>query len=323
LGLVVLVQAGPGPARAVGAGLVTLVLLAGAGLAVRAFGDRPAGLILAAAAVGYAAGCGVLIADGRGSAVAAAAAAASAAAVLAAAAVGDAAPALLATGATGAGTTVGGLLTVSGRFPPVSAAGIVLVLALLLSPQIPTLAFRLAGMRLPDLPTGPEDIKRDVTPVPPRQLATATARADRYVTALHIAVGLLGTGGLVLLARSPGWAAPALAATACTLLALRFRVLASRWQRLAVLAPAATGAALLGLRGVALLAPVPRLAAGLAGVLVLAFGLLAGARILPGRRPRPYWGRAAEIAETLAALGLLPLLLALLGVYGYVRGLGG
>jgi len=47
------------------------------------------------------------------------------------------------------------------------------------------------------------------------------------------------------------------------------------------------------------------------------------ARVLPDRRLHPVWGRFADIAEWVAAIALIPLILAELGVFAWARGLGG
>jgi hypothetical protein len=96
-------------------------------------------------------------------------------------------------------------------------------------------------------------------------------------------------------------------------------MLHSGWPRLAVLAPAVYGAALLTFRLAAHVAVVPLLA----GLVAVAAAALAAAAILPQRRPRPYWGRAAEIGESLLGAALIPLLLAVLDAYGAARSLGG
>ena len=43
---------------------------------------------------------------------------------------------------------------------------------------------------------------------------------------------------------------------------------------------------------------------------------------LPAHRPSPFWGRMADIADTMLNVGLFPLALGVAGVFGYVRGLG-
>jgi hypothetical protein len=44
---------------------------------------------------------------------------------------------------------------------------------------------------------------------------------------------------------------------------------------------------------------------------------------VPGRRLLPYWGRAGDLAQSAAAVGLLPSVLWVLGVYGDLRGIKG
>jgi hypothetical protein len=57
---------------------------------------------------------------------------------------------------------------------------------------------------------------------------------------------------------------------------------------------------------------------------VLAAGLLLlGGERLPGKRFRPYWGRAVEIFELITAIAVLPILLQVLHVYTFMRNLAG
>src|SRR5215204_2270565 len=145
--------------------------------AVRAFGDRAAGVLLGCAAVPYAAATGLLVppiaAGGWGNAnLLAAAAAATATAVLARVATGEAGPLLLGLGTVSAAATLGGLLAAVTPLTNGQSAAIVVVLGLLTSPLIPSLSFWLAGLRLPDVPTTVEDIGRDVDPVPEDVMTT-------------------------------------------------------------------------------------------------------------------------------------------------------
>jgi hypothetical protein len=91
---------------------------------------------------------------------------------------------------------------------------------------------------------------------------------------------------------------------------------------MATMLPALAGAAPLLLGWVLAAGPALRTNATL-GLLVLAGLLLAAAHLLPGRRLLPYWGRAAEIIESLAAVAVLPVVLAVLDIYQYARALGG
>jgi hypothetical protein len=55
------------------------------------------------------------------------------------------------------------------------------------------------------------------------------------------------------------------------------------------------------------------------GLLVVAGLLLAVARILPGRRVLPHWGRIADLSHTATAIAVVPLVLAVVGVYARAR----
>jgi hypothetical protein len=54
-------------------------------------------------------------------------------------------------------------------------------------------------------------------------------------------------------------------------------------------------------------------------LVVLAGLLVAAARMLPGRRLLPYWGRFADLGQSAAAIAVVPLVLAVLRLYARVR----
>lgn len=315
--------------RALGAAGLSLTLVAGAFALSRAAGQRVASLLVGWAGVPYAALAGFLAPgadDGRWICVpqvTAASAAATAAAVLAGLAVGSCGPALTVAAVVGGIATVGGLAALTLPLDGPAAAAAVVVVALVLSPHIPTAAFRLAGMRVPDLPTGLEDIQRDVEAVPDEVVIERGAAVDVHLGALHLALGLVCTVGLAVAGRGQGWAPAVLCGLVSALLLLRVRALAGRWQRWAMVFPACYGAAALAVEGAALLsAPVRGLVVPL--VAGLAAGVFLRLASMPQTwRPRPYWGRTAEILETVLSLALVPVLLQVLGVFAAVRGLGG
>ncbi|GHJ46939.1 hypothetical protein Cs7R123_42810 [Catellatospora sp. TT07R-123] len=320
---------GPAAARTLTAGVLAAVLLAGAALAARALADRAVALLLALGGVGAAALGGSLLPELSGATtvppgarLAAAVAATAVTGAAAAAAISGLGPALGLVAAVAGAAALGGLLQAGGLATTEGAAATVVVLMLLLSPAVPTLAFRLAGMRLPDLPTSVADITREVEPIPDDLLSRRSALADAYVTAGYTAIAVTAAVAAAVLHRG-GWAALTLTGTVSVLLLLRSRVLTGAWQRLALLGAAAAGIALLVLRaaldGGAVTRTLVVPAAGLAATVLL----LAALRAPAGRRPRPYWGRLAEIGETTLAVALIPLLLAVLDVYRRVRGLGG
>jgi hypothetical protein len=143
---------------------------------------------------------------------------------------------------------------------------------------------------------------------------------DGYTTAFLLACGGVLTGCLVVLADTPGVAAHLLGYALAVLSLLHARFLGGRWQRLAALVPGGGGLLLLTLLLAAGLSGGWRLGL-LAGLLGLGAALLVASWSLPGARLVPYWGRLAELLHTLFALSLVPLLLALLGAYGWARAL--
>ncbi len=226
--------------------------------------------------------------------------------------------------ASGAGFAAAWLADTIPSLPPAGAALMVVIPALALTPLIPAVAFRLA--RLPPVPASPADLREAA--VVGQEVADRAAAADTFVTAGASALGLMGAGAEIILGRDGG-RLPLLAGAvlACVLL-LRARIFRGRAQRLWLMIP--------GYGGLAWLAVGPLTAAGAsrnlpAAHLALLLGLLAaGAAIvigaggwLPAHRPSPFWGRAAEVADMAAIIAMIPLALAVTGVLGYLRGLGG
>ena len=333
LGLAVLLLPGPTGYRAVVAGAAAVLLLAGGAVASRAAGDAVSGAGLGVAAVLYAALCGLLapgVPAGQGAVrgllagpnVLAAGGGAVTAAALAIVLVGAAKPAFVALPLVGAAAAAGGLLAAVADRTAAESAAAVGVLALALSVAAPLTAFRLARFRLPPLPTTAEELQQDVDPVPGQALLARTRVADRYLTALFGAVGLACAGCVTVLGLAAGWAPRTLALAMCLTLLLRSRVLVGGWQRLVTLGPAGYGLGLLAI-GLATRLPAETRAAVAVGGLLLAGVCIAGAHALPGRRLTPVWARAGDLLESLVAASLVPLALAVLGLFDYVRGLGG
>jgi type VII secretion integral membrane protein EccD len=310
------------------AGGIALLLAGAAAVSSRAFGESAAGILLAAAAVPYAGLAGLSLPAVPGASLLAApnllagAVAAALAATIAAVAVGEAGPAFLALALASLAAAAGGSLGTVAGLPATGAAALVVVIALTLATCIPSLSFWLAKLRLPALPTGAEDLAADVEPHAVTLLLDRAAVADRYMTALFAAVGAITAGCLIFLAPAGGWPALSLSVAICGVLALRARSMDSAWQRTSALGPALLGAALvvehLGD------SPVFAVRAGwVAVVLTTALVTVSLARVVPGRTLVPYWGRAGDILEWVVAIALIPLSLAVLDVYGFVRALAG
>jgi type VII secretion integral membrane protein EccD len=305
-----------------------VLLLTGAALVARGAADTLIGTVLAGLAAAYAATAAVLlcldlIPDPTTSAVLTVACAA-AVAILAVGAVVVADAALLFTGALTATATlaVAGLIGSLAALSVPATAAVALCLTIVAQLFVPSAAFRLSGLSLPLLPTTPEQLSEDIEPIPQEIVIERGAATVAYTAALHVGFGVAQVPLLVAAATAGGWATVFAVATAL-LLMLRSRHPNGTTPRWAMLVPAwvavvsaviALGsAATLTVRMLALLLPV--LGAG-AGVLWLV-------DVLPGRRLQPYWGRAVDIVESLTAVALVPLLLAALGTYAWIRGLGG
>ncbi|GAB3451740.1 type VII secretion integral membrane protein EccD [Streptomonospora sediminis] len=306
-----------------------VVMLLSAWSASRAMGDLPAAAGLAGAAALYMAVAGAAMPTG------------------------DPSTALLGarilTGAmTGAGATVLGVAAVAGAVPFFSglvvveillalgalglmllpnatlsgvAAGLAL-LSLLVGTYAPQLSFRISGLKLPPLPANPEQLQQGIDPFPARDVLDRSALADKFQSAMLAATGAVLTCCLVVLALAEGWVATTVCILVALVMLLQTRGLASAWQRSFMTAPPAIGLAVL-LLSVAADSGVLGRSLVLLGVFALATILAVLSWSLPGTRPLPHWGRAAEIIQSLITVAIFPLVLAAFGVYSALRAIGG
>jgi type VII secretion integral membrane protein EccD len=187
---------------------------------------------------------------------------------------------------------------------------------------VPGLSFRLAGLRLPLLPRTAEELQEDIAPFPAGEVLARSAVADAHLTSLQVALAsACGVGG-TLLALADGWAPRTTAAVLALLLVLHARAIGSLWQRLATLAPGVAVGGLLLARHALAADDAGRMTV-LAGLLGATALLLVAAWTIPGRRLLPYWGRAADMLHTLAAISLFPLALIVAGAFHALRAISG
>ncbi|MCO1580743.1 type VII secretion integral membrane protein EccD [Crossiella sp. SN42] len=316
----------PGPLwlRATGSGAVAVLLLAAGAIASRAIGDAPVAAQLGLAAAPFAAVAGSLVpGTGFGAPnLLGAGSAAMAATVLAVLAVRTAVPVFLATGVAAVAAALGGLLVLWSKLSPGGSAAVVATVAFGLTMLAPGVATRMVRLRPPQLPGGAEELQEDIEPLSEPEVLAKAKSADRLLTALLAGSAVVVAACLLPVVAAPGWTAPAFLAAMCAALLLRSRVLVSTGQRLAVALPGAAGFAVLLHAGAH--APLPALRViSLVGLAVLAALLVLGAWRLPGKRLLPYWGRAADLGETAAAIAVVPLLLAVLDAYALIRALAG
>lgn len=309
------------------AGVAAFFLLVCAATAARALGDSAAALSLALAAVPFVGLAGSLIPHGpegpvlTGARLLAACVAGAGAAALGMAAVAGFAPVFISVATFGLLCATGGLVMMLGGDGGASAsATIIAVIAVLLGAFVPRIAFRLSGLRLPGLPTTAQELQEELDPHPGDEVVGKGLIADAFVTALFAAIGMACLVTLEFVVRDPSWQAVTFAAMLSALLLVHGRALGSLWQRLSVIVPGVYGVLRLLLASqLDSATPLPMVA----GVFALAAVVLVARWTLPGRRLLPQWGRLADIAETLAAVSLLPLALWLLGVFAFMRGFGG
>jgi type VII secretion integral membrane protein EccD len=323
---------GSGSARALCAAVIGLLLLAGAGSASRAVGDRLSATALGLLVAPSLALAGWLLPGGEltgpdaarvaGARLLAAGAAGAGGAVLALAATAVGAPALLATAVVAVATAIAGaLIGYTGLHVP-AAVALVAAVAALAAGVVAPFAFKLAGMRMPALPSSASQLQEGIEPYAGSEVAERTELAGRWVTALFAATGVIAAAALVVLAEHPNLPEVLTSLTLSVLLLLHSRGLVHIGQRLTLTVPGVWGLLLLA-RAWAVDSDGNGRLVVLAVLLAAAAALVVAAWTVPGRRMLPYWGRAAELAHTGLAVALLPLSLWTAGLFGWLRGLFG
>lgn len=329
-GLVVLFRSGPPwPMTALAAGLLAVLLLAAGAALSRAAGDAGAGAVLGYAALPYAFAAGVLaplrtmpLTHLSALAMLAGFALVLTAALIAATAIAHGTAVFLGAAVAAAfGTAGAALACLWPGLAPAGAAGLVVTPALALTPLIPAVSFRLARLPLPAVPASPDDLHDDAflagTSADVRSRALA---ADRFAAGAVSGLGLLGAGAGIVLALGRTGLAPVLCAVLACVLLLRSRVFRGRAQRLWLMLP---GYGILAWLAVALAGLSMHSAAPDLLALVAATVVVVGAGVwLPAHRPSPFWGRAADICDTVLIISLVPLALGVAGIFGYLHGLG-
>jgi type VII secretion integral membrane protein EccD len=323
---------GPVVPRAVTAAVAGLLLLAGAASASRAVGDAATAATLGFLAVPCLALAGWLLPGGAlsgphshdvlGARLLAAGATAAGGATLAVAAAAVYIPLFIATAVVAVATVSAGVLMSVVDVPVDGAGAAVAAVAVVLGGFVPALSFKLAGMRMPPLPTSAQQLQEGIEPYSGSDVATRTELAGSWMTALYGATGAVCAGCLAALVRLPGLPEVLTACTLSLLLLLHGRGMVNVWQRLALVVPGLWGAFLLAVGTAARLSPADR-PVFVVGLLALAAALAVASWTVPGRRMLPHWGRAAELLQSLLAIALLPLTLWVLGVFGALRAING
>ncbi|MFJ7071679.1 type VII secretion integral membrane protein EccD [Streptomyces sp. NPDC098781] len=324
--------AGSGSVRAACAAVAGVLLLAGAGTASRAVGDRLSATALGLLVAPCLALAGWVLPGGdltgpdaarvAGARLLAAGAAGAGGAVLALAATAVGAPALLATAVVSVATAIAGALIGYTDLDVPAAAALVATVVALAAGTVAPFAFKLAGMRMPALPSSAGQLQEGIEPYAGDEVAERTELAGRWVTALFGVTGVIAAAALVVLAEHPDLPEVLTALALSLLLLLHSRGLVHIGQRLTLAVPGIWGLLLLA-RAWAVDSDGDGRLVVFAVLLGAAAALVIAAWTVPGRRMLPYWGRAAEMAHTGLAVALLPLSLWVAGLFGWLRGLFG
>jgi hypothetical protein len=306
-----LAWAGPGQAAL----LVAVVRLAGGTVLARVAGDAGAGAVPAVLALPAAFLGGALLLGGP---VLGGCAALLVAAVAGALGVADRLPVFVAA-ATAA--LLGGLAAAAvalGCAWP-GAAAVTAAVVFLFTPLLGPLAARLGRLPMPMLPRTAADLVRD-DPEPPRPVVNAAVlRADALLTGMIAGGVAVACGAAAVLATGAGGFALILLGLLTLGFGVRARLYPAVRHRLPILLAAAASAVAL-VAGWPALHPLPTAVP----VLLTAAALAVLAALVYSRRPAgAALARYAEIVEILVVLACVPVVCAVLQLYGLVRGLGG
>ncbi|MFD0276381.1 type VII secretion integral membrane protein EccD [Kitasatospora sp. NPDC127111] len=325
-----LLGAGAGPATAARCAAVAAVLTTACAVTARMRADRSSVLLTGLGAFGFAALAGLTLraAPAGGHLPGATGVLAAAGGVVAIAAlllgVGALPLAVPGTALVGAIAAACGAIAVrAGRADAVQAAATLAVALFVLGHLAPRLALRAARLRVPHLPRDAAELQRDIEPEPgerlDRRVTLATACLDTIATASALVQAVAVTLLVILDSSWTGWLLPLALGAA---LLLRARGTEGTLQRVPALLCGAYAAALVLVLRAAPAGPGGQ-AAAIAVLLAAAALLPAAAWRLPRARLLPVWGHLGDLAETVTAIALLPLLLQVIGVYARLRALAG
>jgi len=325
-GLAVLLFVGPGwlPTAATSGAAAVLLTLTAVAIG-RVFDQRAAAVTCGGFAVAYAAVCGGtavagqhrLVDFGAPQILVAAGAAVLVGAVLVVS-LGDGLGGFVAVVTSGLLTAIGTAVASGTTLSPAGTAAVVAAAALAVSPLLPTLAFRLSRLPLPAIPTDAADLRRDPGTLDARSVLAHAVRADQYLTGLVGGVALAIAGAAVV-ASAHGVSERVLAAVLGVICLLRARLFTGRSQRALLLVSGSAALVAVAVAGVLSAHGLVRTVGFAAPAVVVAVVLFALAVGLPGRRYAPPVSRAADVVESLLVLSVIPLALAVMGVYGAVR----
>jgi type VII secretion integral membrane protein EccD len=328
--LALAVSGPPWAIPAIAAGLIALLLLICGAIMSRAMGDADAGAVVGYTAIPYAFLAGLLtparetvpnVLHLGAPHMLAGFGAATLAAVVAGFAIAEGLPNFLGISLAAVTGTIGaGVVVAMPDAPPAGAAAACVAVVVALTALIPSLAFKLARLPLPAVPSSAEELRSDTALVNGKAVLARTAIADRFATGLVVGVALIAIGAEIFLAVEGGWMALAMGVAISLALILRARVFRGRLQRTWMLVAGLSGIGVLALGSVEPREPLTTLVSVVLPLVVATVIAASLGMWLPGNKPSPFWGRAGDILDIVAVVSLIPLALGVLDLYTWIRG---
>jgi type VII secretion integral membrane protein EccD len=242
---------------------------------------------------------------------------------LCAVAVADSTPVFLAAVGIGLVICVGSLICLLFGASPAAGAAVMFTLAFAVLPATPMLAYRMANMPIPTVPTDPEELKTDAVTVDGERVLAQSERADEFLTAMLGWVAVVGLGAALVLASGRTVQNLVLCAVLALLLLIRARWFLSLAQRVPLLCSGAIGLGVVAVTTFRMAGPIPRLTVVLGGLIVVAVASIGYGLAGTGKRPSPMWGRVLDILEMLLIISIVPLAVWVSGLYGWIRAIKG
>ncbi|MDQ3734965.1 MAG: type VII secretion integral membrane protein EccD [Actinomycetota bacterium] len=330
LGLVVLLTSGPPWALPGGImlGLAGVLLAVSVALA-RALGDAGAGAVIGSVAMVYGFAGGLALSQGRQSLLdaeapqyAAGFAVLFVVGLLGFIGVADRTHYFVAGITIGLLGFIGSLIGLIDGTTVVDVAAILVSVVIIFTPIIPLLSIRLAKLPMPSLPTTVDDLLADPPVVPLSRVHSTVRRTDELMTGMLLGGSFIVVLAEIVLIMSGDVGGYILVSIVALATLLRGRLFPAVRHRAPLLV-----AGIIGLTAIAtgymVGSPDSRLSITLPVIVVLAGFILAAGFVYQNRPPSPYLGRIADIFDVLLVIAVVPTACAVLGLYGYLRGLSG
>ena len=208
--------------------------------------------------------------------------------------------------------------TVIAHPAPGIAAGTAAISLALIS-VLPRATIWLAKLPLPHVPGTAEELKEDTQFPDYTEIERRTAVAHNYMTGLLIGCGSATAVAAITTATAPGVWGILTAAVATMVLLLRARSYANGSQAVALLTTGMVSGAGILIGWLGTQTPTGRLLWVFAALVLIGAGALVIGVVFPNQRFSPPMRRTVEIFEAICIATVLPLALAVMGLYGTLR----